>query len=352
MPHPPRLLALTAFAVALALGILVWPHPGLAQQSQATISGTITLGTPSDTLPAGIELQLIILEQSQTPTSARQQADANGAFTFEVDPAPRFNYVPFLIYEGVRYFSTPSSIRFDDTTSSASVAFEVYSTTTEAPNLSIETTTVIAVALERSASTLTLIREDLIVRDELTVYVGNDDAVTLRIPVPDGTIDAGGLEDDDPDFSFEGGTVNVSLPLRPGPNSIVTRYTVGYDAAQDMYRLRITSPLATNHIEARAPENFVNKLQPRSDDARRAADTDFEGDPILVVERIGPATPGQGLVVDLVGLSGASSAHILTTTTGAIVGSIFALAVISALAVALARRERNLAPANNIETSA
>ena len=351
MPPLPRLLALTAFAVALALGILAWPHPGLAQQPQGTISGTITLETPGDTLPAGIELQLIILEESQAPTSAQQQADPSGAFTFQVDPDPRLNYVPFLIYEGVRYFSTPSSIRFDDTTSSASIAFEVYSTTTEAPNLSIEATTVIAVALERSTSTLTLIREDLIVRDELTVYVGGDDAVTLRIPVPDGTIDAGGLEVDDPDFSFEGGTVNVSLPLRPGPNSIVTRYTVGYDAAEDMYRLRITSPLTASHIEARAPENFVSKLEPRGDDARRAADADFEGDTILVVERIGPATPGQGLVVDFVGLSGARSAHILTTTTGAVVGSILALAIISALAIALARREPNPGPANSTETS-
>ncbi|MBT5773487.1 MAG: hypothetical protein HOH95_03825 [Dehalococcoidia bacterium] len=349
MPRAPRLLTLAALAGALALGLLVSPHPGLAQQPQATISGAITLGTPGDTLPAGIELQLIVLEESLAPTSIRQQADANGTFTFEVDPDPRFNYVPFLIYEGVRYFSTPSSIRFDGTTSSATAAFEVYSTTTEAPDLSIEATTVIAVALERSTSTLTLIREDLINRDELTVYVGGDDAVTLRIPVPDRTIDAGGLEDDDPDFSFEGGTVNVSLPLRPGPNSIVTRYTVGYDAVEDMYRLRITSPLPTGHIEARAPESFVNKLDPRGDDARRAADTEFEGDPILVVERIGPATPGQSLVVDLIGLSGARPAHILTTPRGAVSGSLLALIVISGLAVALARRAT---PADDAEAPA
>ncbi len=349
MPLARRLLTLTAFAGALILGVLVWPHPGLAEQPQATISGTITLATPGDTLPAGIELQLIILEESQAPTSAQQQADTSGAFTFEVDPDPRFNYVPFLIYEGVRYFSTPSSIRFDDATSSATVAFEVYSTTTEAPDLSIEATTVIAVTLERSASTLTLIREDLINRDDLTVYVGGDDAVTLRIPVPDGTIDAGGLEDDDPDFSFEGGTVNVSLPLRPGPNSIVTRYTVGYDAAEDMYRLRITSPLLTDHIEARVPASFVSKLKPRGEDARRAPATDFEGEPILVVELIGPATPGQGLVLDLVGLSGAKPAHILTTTRGAVSGSLLALIVIGAIAIALARRA---APADDTEAPA
>jgi hypothetical protein len=350
MPRARRLLALTVFAGALlALGILVWPHPGLAQQPHATISGTITLATPGDTLSTGIEPQLIILEESQAPTSAQQQADISGAFTFAVDPDPRFNYVPFLIYEGVRYFSTPSSIRFDDATSSTTVAFEVYSTTTAAPDLSIEATTVIVVALDRSASTLTLVREDLINREELTVYVGGDDSVTLRIPVPDGTIDAGGLEDDDPDFSFEGGTVNVSLPLHTGPNSIVTRYIVGYDAAEDMYRLRITSPLPTSHIEARSPESFVSKIEPRGDDARRAADTDFEGDPILVVELISPAAPGQGLVVDLVGLSGARPAHILTTTRGAVSGSLFALIVIGGLAIAIARRA---APADDTEAPA
>ena len=342
MPRPPRLLTLTVFVAALILGVVALPRPGAAQQPQVTISGAVTLATPGDTLPAGIEVQVIILEESQDITSVSHPADASGAFTFEVDPDPRFTYIPFLLYEGVRYLSDP--IRFVDSTSSATIAFEVYSTTTEAPALTIAETTVFAVALERSTSTITLVREDLINRDELTVYVGGDDGVTLRIPVPDGTIDAGGLEQDDTAFSFQGGTVNVSLPLRPGLNSVVTRYTVGYDAAEDMYRLRITSPLPTDHIEARVPQSFVSKFEPRGDDARRAADTEFEDEPILVVERIGSATPGNGLVVDLVGLSGAAPPHILTTTRGAVIGSLLALIVIAGLAVTLVRRQPDTEP--------
>jgi hypothetical protein len=333
----PRLLALAAVSAALTLGGLVLPNPGAAQQAQATISGTISLATPGDTLPAGVEVQLIALDQDQDITSVSQQADAGGAFTFEVDADARFSYIPFLIYEGVRYLSDP--IRFDASTTTATVAFEVYSTTTEAPDLSIESTIMVAVSLQRSTSSIVLLREDIIERDELTVYVGGEDGVTLRIPVPDRTTAAGGVDEDDPDFSFEGGTVNVSIPLRPGRNSIVTSYTVGYDAIEDMYRLRITSPLPTDDIEARVPDAFVSSFEPQTDGAQRTADSEFEGETILAIERIGPATPGQGLVVNLEGLSGAAPAHVFTTTTGAIVGSLLALATIAALAITLARRD-------------
>ncbi len=78
----------------------------------------------------------------------------------------------------------------------------------------------LAVALERSTSTIPLVREDLIDRHELTVYVGGEDGVTLRIPVPDGTIDAGALEVDDPalvDFAVDVVTHDgrtTTLPLQ------------------------------------------------------------------------------------------------------------------------------------------
>jgi len=248
----------------------------------------------------------------------------------------------------VRYFSDPSSVRFDNSTPSASIAFEVYSTTTEAPELSIETTTVIAVSLERSNSTITLIREDEINRNEPTVFVGGEDGVTLRIPVPDGTIDAGGMEADDPNFRFESGTVNSSVPIRPGLNSIVTSYTVGYDALQDMYRLRVTSPLPTDQIEARVPERFVSRLDP-FDDARRIADTEFEGETILKIELTGPVTPGKGLVVDLIGLSGAAPDHVLTSTLGAVSGFLFSLIVIVSVALTFARRQLKLVSADDSE---
>lgn len=331
-----RLLTLVAVSAALILGSLALPNPGAAQQAQAIVSGTITLATPGDTLPAGVEVQLVILDDSQDITNISQQADARGAFTFEVDSDPRLSYIPFLLYEGVRYLADP--IRFDASTTTATVPFEVFSATTDASDLSIETTRVVAVELERSTSTITFLREDVINRTEATVYVGGEDGVTLRIPTPDGTIAAGGLEQDDPDFSFEGGTVNVSIPLRPGVNAIVTRYTVGYDAVEDMYRLRITSPLPTNRIEARVSDRFVSKLEPRAEDARRIQNETFDGETVLGVERIGPTSPGQGLIVELHGLSGLTPDHVLTTTTGALVGSLLALATIAGLAVALARR--------------
>ena len=93
MPRPPRLLTLAAVVAALILGLLTIPHPGAAQQPQATISGTVRLATPDATLPEGVQLQLIILDQSQDPTSISQRADGictapGGCAACSVDPLP------------------------------------------------------------------------------------------------------------------------------------------------------------------------------------------------------------------------------------------------------------------------
>ena len=334
---------LLALGLAALLAAAEFASPALPRTwaqtpaAPATITGTVHLATPGASLSASVAVQLIVLEGSATPTSLSEMTDPAGNFRFHVDADPAISYVPFLIFEGVRYFSEPGTVRFEAGGGEAHASFEVYSATSGGAGLEIEQTTLVATALERSTETITLVREDLIVREDPTVFIGGDDGVTLRIPVPDGTLEAGGGDAGDDAFSFDGSTVNVRIPLRPGRTSIVTRFRVGYDRVLDFYRLRLTAPLPTAQIELRVAERFVDRLEPESAAARLVTETGWEGEPVLVVRRVGTAAAGQGLVVNLVGLSGATPAHPLTRTTGAAAGSVAALLIIAGGALWLSR---------------
>jgi hypothetical protein len=239
-------------------------------------------------------------------------------------------------YEGIAYFSNQLLISPELPTVTAD--FEVYATSPTAPALAIDSTTVTLLAIDRERSELTLVREDLVRHDDPVIFVGAEDGVTLRLPLPDDTEDAGGLDAASDEYTLDGGTLAVASPLRPGVTSIVTRYTVRYDAEGDEYRLRITAPVPTQHIEIRVPQRFLREVRPQGDDATRGEDADFEGEPLTVIQRTSPATSGQGLVADLVGLSGVERAsHPLTSGVGAAVGTALVLIVVGGVVVGLRR---------------
>lgn len=300
------------------------------------ISGVVRLATP-DTDLGPVAVQLITLREDADPEAVDQIADSDGRFEFEAEPDPLLTYIVRVRYEEVQYFSNPLLLSPELPTGTAD--FEVYATTSTAPELSIEAINVTLLAVDRERAELTLIREDLVRHDEPVIYTGDDDGVVLRLPVPDSTLDAGGFDDAEARYVLDGGIVSVATPLRPGVTSVVTRYTVRYEADEDEYRLRITSPLPAEHIEIRVPQRFLREVSPQGDEATRGEDDEFEGEPLTVIERTSPAGPGQGLVADLIGLSGIERAtHPLTSGTGAAVGALLALIVVGAGAVALRRR--------------
>ena len=82
----------------------------------------------------------------------------------------------------------------------------------------------------------------------------------------------------------------------------------------------------------------MREVSPQSEDAARAPDADFEGEPLTVIERTTPARPGQGLVVALEGLAGVERAsNPLTSRSGGAAGLVLALIVITGLAIGLHR---------------
>ena len=173
---------------------------------------------------------------------------------------------------------------------------------------------------------------------------------TLRIPTPEGTIEASG-EADQGEFILEGGRLAATMPLHPGVNVVVTQYLVGYDRDRDSYRVRATAPLPGERIEVRVPERFVRSARPDSNGRRAGAPgtggargrafarggTERRGASVRVGAPVAPARAGGGLSGDLGGLSGETASTPRTGRGGALVGGLLALLVLGVAAVAIAR---------------
>ncbi len=204
------------------------------------------------------------------------------------------------------------------------------------PPPSIRETTVTVLALDRAAAELTLVREDLVENPSDRVYVGPPPSgVTLRLPLPERTLDASGLNEEG-SFQLGSGTLDASLPLRPGITPVVTTYRVGYDPARDGYRLRVTAPLPTARVEVLVPDRFVEELAPL-DAAEHGPAAQLEGELALVARRGEAARAGEGTLVELRGLAGSTASNPLTDGRGPFAATALALVLLPAAAWALQR---------------
>lgn len=331
-----------ALALLAATAASAWLDGTAAAQSPPTgrISGTIHNGTPGATLSGGLEIRLLTLDGNSV-TDSQASAAVDGHFTFAVDPSARLTHVLRALYQDVSYFADAVTLSPDAPAAERDIT--VFETTAEAPALSIAVTTVTVIALDRAAGELTLLREDAVRNPGDRVYVGDATGVTFRVPAFDGVTDAGGLVDDG-SVRYEAGVVTAAIPLVPGETSIVTRYVVQYDRAADRYRLRATAPIPADRIEARIPARFVLSVDPVAT-TRRDGESTLQGERVLVLAQDG-AAPGEGLLVDLVGLSGVARArNPLTEQPGAAIAAALALATLAAGAIAIGgSRARDAAP--------
>lgn len=323
-------LALIAPVAVLALSLLALGGAS-AQDLDGTISGEVVLGTADASLPDSIAVELIALAEDGALTTVLTLA-RGGRFTFRVAADPSVTYLLRADYGGVRYFAE-LPLLLSAELPAAEATITVYESTSESPGLRIESTTVTVVALDRAQNLIALEREDRVLNPSDRTYIGDAGGVTLRLPAPDATTDAGGVGDESA-FSFEGGRLAVSIPFPPGETVVVTRYLVGYDRLEDSYRLRATAPLDSGTIVLLVPESFVGDVRPLGE-STRGEPRDFEEERMLVVERTGELRSGESAVAELRGLSGRNSPNPLTERSGAIAGAVLALALLVAAFAAL-----------------
>jgi hypothetical protein len=315
----------TRWLAASVLGVLLVAALGapraLAQgEPGGRITGTVTLATADAELEAGTQVELIVLDGGNITGTATGTV-VDGRYEIPVEADPRLTYVPRLEYGGVQYFANPVILSPEAPTATGD--FTVYASTSEVPDLQVNLTAVTVVALDRGASQIGLLREDLVQNPTDRAFVGDSRGITLRLPAPEGTLDADG-ENVDGLFALEGGVLTTTTPLRAASEtSVVTRYLIEYDPAEDAYTLRITAPLPTTQILLRVPEDYVRDL--------RLPDGASEGERDEITLSDGEVVPlrtvvmdnvkvGDSLVVVLDGFAPTVNKNLLTAHTRRIPG--------------------------------
>jgi hypothetical protein len=307
--------------MVLFVAVTLTVAPADAQQATGTISGEIVMGTAGVAVPEGLVVELIAVDVDGA-LSTVEVASEGGRFAVDVVADPDFAYLVNVIYEGVRYFSQ-QPLLLSNELPTAETTVTVYAATADPPQLRIAATTMTVVALDGVVGQILLLREDRVLNPSDRTYAGDERGVSLRLPVPDRTLDAGGVSEEG-SFSLEGGQLAVYVPLRPGGTTVVTRYLVGYDSGEDSYRMRATTSLPADRIELHVPESFVGSVR-ALDESSRGDAIAIEDDRLIVIERAGGLVPGASAVAELRGLSGRSAPNPLTERTGAIAGAALAL---------------------------
>ena len=309
-----------------------------AQQGKAKITGTVHMLTETIQLPKALEVQLIVLEETKQPSSVSSSVDKNGNFEFVVNSSEKYNYIPFLVYKGVRYFSDPQSIKFNNTSEAKKIHFNIYQSTSNHSSIIIEQTKVTLIGLQRSNSTLTLRREDSISQNNQYVYTGDESGNTIQIPLFSNTLNASAEGEYLSEFKIKGNYLNTQMPIRPGLNSVVTKHIVSYDKDKDYYSLNVKNIFPSNRILVEIPEDFVNKIEFEDNDSWRKKVIEINNIPLLSFSQDMYVKQNQNINITFIGLSGLNSPHIFTSTLNIALAICLSLILISAIATSLYRK--------------
>lgn len=322
-------LVLVLFAAAAVAPAAAQAPPTV----EAAVTGTVVNGTAGGAGPAGARVQLISLDGDGEIRTREETVGADGRYRFALPADPELTHLVRVVFAGVQYIGQPVLVSAE--LPAATQDFTVYDTTTEAPPLSITRTVATVVLIERQAGEIAFVREDLVRNDGDRVFVAPPGGATLRLPLPDDTIEGVGLSEEGT-FEVAGQTLVTDAPLRPGETVVVTRYVVRYDPAADHYRLRITAPLDTAAATVRVPRRFADRIEPLAG-APRAGTGELEGEPLVLLG--GEALPaGRSLLVALDGFVPRNDPNPLTEPLGAAAGLVFVAALVGGAAWARHRR--------------
>lgn len=329
--------ALLALATLLTTLALTAATPAAAQQpvGEGIVRGQVTIASAGATLEGRVEVELIILEGSQATGSVKVPV-TNGAYEARVPAVEARTYVPRLNYQRVDYFGDP--VRFTGSERSATRDFTVYATTDRADVLQLIQTIVTVVGIDPQQGEIGILREDVVAVTGDRVYTGGPSGITLRIPAPEGTVEA---SDEDGSGTLANGVLSVATPVRPGEaSSIITSYLVKYDPAVDRYRLRVTVPVPAQSVVARVPREFVRAVRPVAP-AEQADNQVLQDDArtvLFVVRTPTKIEAGQSLLVDIDGVAGTLRHHPLTEQPGASIAAVVVMVVVTGAAFIVWRR--------------
>lgn len=337
MTRRPLAAFLATVAVAFAAA-----SPVVAQQpaGEAVVRGRVAMASAGAALEGALEVELIILEASQTAGSVKAPV-TNGVYEVRVPATASRTYVPRLNYQRVDYFADP--VRLTGSEREFTRDFTVYATTDRADSLRLIQTIVTVIGIDPEQGQIGILREDVVAVTGDRVYTGGPSGVTLHLPAPEGATEASA---EDGSGTLANGVLSVRTPVRPGEaSSIITSYLVAYDRTVDRYRLRVTVPVPAESVVARVPRDFVRDVRPVAP-GEQADDQVLQDDARTVLYVLRTPTrieAGQSLLVDIDGVAGTLRRHPLTEQPGTSIAAVAVLAVVAGAGVLVWRRREAVA---------
>jgi len=219
------LISATAVLACAASGVLAAPASQVG-----SVSGQVRNGSPGGRTLNGIEVDLHAFDGTNDQVIATTTSDATGSYHFEnVEINGSAQYSVSATFAKVPYFSPPFKF---DASGRQTADLSVYNTTASDAAVSIDRLSIVVANVDAKQRLLTLVESYHFNNSGQATYVGQlvgSQLQSLRFPL------FGGAESLTPEAGFQLADATsiasgfaLSLPVLPGPSTIVFAYQVPY----------------------------------------------------------------------------------------------------------------------------
>jgi hypothetical protein len=215
-----RLLALLFVAFLLAIPL------SASADTTATISGTVTNGTPGGGSVAGLTVTLYEYQGMNIVKQYTGTTDDSGKYVFKDVPVlDGEGYIAHVEYSNVDF---PGSLLLMPQDAGKVDAIKVYEPSTDASIISLDSRSIVVNGADAGSRLLSLFEILAVSNKSDHAYVGND-GVVLRLGLPDGAAQI----TPQPGFDFgnakiENGTLITTGPISPGDQTALIAYSLPY----------------------------------------------------------------------------------------------------------------------------
>jgi hypothetical protein len=215
-----RLLALLFVAFLLAIPL------SASADTTATISGTVTNGTPGGGSVAGLTVTLYEYQGMNIVKQYTGTTDDSGKYVFKDVPVlDGEGYIAHVEYSNVDF---PGSLLLMPQDAGKVDAIKVYETSTDPSIISLDSRSIVVNGADAKLRLLSLFEILAVSNKSDHAYVGKD-GVVLRLGLPDGAAQI----TPQPGFDFgnakiENGTLITTGPISPGDQTALIAYSLPY----------------------------------------------------------------------------------------------------------------------------
>ncbi len=267
--------------------------------STATISGTVTNGTPGGGSVAGLDVSLDEYQGMDVAKTYTGKTDSSGHYEFKDLPVVEGEaYIARITYKNVEYSGTMLLMPTD---AGKIDAIKVYETTTDPKTISLDSRSIVVAGADPASRQVSLF-EILAVNNKTDhTYIGNNGEV-LRLGLPDSSAQITPQPGFDwGDAKINSGSIVTTGPVVPGSQTALISYQVPYSGTTKS--LTIKTAMETGTVRFLVKQGTYNISSQVFNDAGLV---DVSGDKYHVLSVDKPIV-GDSLSVQVVDLPKAGS---------------------------------------------